>query len=299
MCCVGFTSAVSRYTAKDKENGQLWLWSALLPSLLLSFAASAITFLNADFIAARILLFTDAADCVRMISLSFPFIALHNCFAGYYYGHSLTKVPAISQMVEQVSRISVLFICYFCITSAGITFKPYHAILGNVAGEIASCIYFIIANKINFRMNFPKIGNLLDATKKTLAFSFPISVGSLLIHLFQSAEAVLIPAQLVLGGYTSEESLTLYGILSGMVLPLVMLPSVLTGSLAVLLMPAVAEDSNTADRTISKTMEMCVSLGIYSIFAYTIFIGDIGTEMFGNELVRDFTRLLAWLCPFM
>jgi stage V sporulation protein B len=299
LCCVGFQSAVSRYTAKDKENGQLWLWSALLPSLLLSCAATVITSLNADFIATRILLFTDSADCVRMISLSFPFIALHNCFAGYYYGHRLTKVPAISQMVEQVSRIAVLFICYYCITSAGVAFKPHHAILGNVAGEIASCIYFIIANKINFKMNFPKIGNLVGAMKKTAAFSFPISVGSLLIHLFQSAEAVLIPAQLVIGGYTSEESLTLYGILSGMVLPLVMLPSVLTGSLAVLLMPSVAEDKNTADRTIAKTMEMCIILGIYSIFAYTIFIGDIGTEMFGNELVRDFTRLLAWLCPFM
>jgi stage V sporulation protein B len=148
-------------------------------------------------------------------------------------------------------------------------------------------------------MNFQKFVILVGAMKKTAAFSFPISVGSLLIHLFQSAEAVLIPAQLVIGGYTSEESLTLYGILSGMVLPLVMLPSVLTGSLAVLLMPSVAEDKNTADRTIAKTMEMCIILGIYSIFAYTIFIGDIGTEMFGNELVRDFTRLLAWLCPFM
>lgn len=299
ICCAGFQSAISRYTAKNPKDGALWLVSSLIPSLSLSFAAMFITNIFSDVIAERILLFKNAEPSVKMLSWSFPFIALHDCGCGYFYGKKKTAVPAISQLVEQIIRISVLVLYSTILTSTGSVMKPHHAIIGNIAGEAAASLYVIL-----FIMRSPDtfIHNrhiLPAAIKESFFFSLPMSANSLLIHLFQSAEAVLIPAQLIIYGYTSAESLKLYGILSGMVLPLIMFPSVLTGSLAVLLMPSVAENSSSTKSTICRTIKMCISLGIYSISAYYIFVADIGKILFDEPLVYEFTRLLSWLCPFI
>ena len=51
----------------------------------------------------------------------------------------------------------------------------------------------------------------------------------------------MIPGQLRLYGYTNSESLSVYGILTGMALPMVLFPSVLTNSVSVMLLPAIAE----------------------------------------------------------
>lgn len=299
ICCAGFQSAISRYTAKNPKDGALWLLSSLIPSLMLALAAMFVTNNFSDVIAERILLFKDADDAVKMLSWSFPFIALHDCCCGYFYGQKKTAVPALSQLAEQIIRISVLILCTMFLTSTGTAMKPHHAIIGNIAGEAAAAIYVILFIMRSPDAHICNTHKLPMAMKEIFFFSLPMSVNSLLIHLFQSAEAVLIPAQLIIYGYTSSESLKLYGILSGMVLPLIMFPSVLTGSLAVLLMPSVAENSNSTKSTICKTIKMCISLGIYSISAYYIFVADIGQIMFDEPLVYDFTRLLAWLCPFM
>ncbi len=298
LCCVGFQSAISKYTAADKKGGCIWLLCALLQSMVLSVAAMILTNHFAQIIATRFLLFSDAAQCVRLIAWSFPFIALHNCFAGYYYGQEKTLVPAVSQIAEQAARIITLFICFYVIRKSGVTFEPHHAIIGNIAGEIASCATFLSVSRINFVRSL-NLGLFIDSMKKTFFYSLPISVNSLLVHLFQSAEAVLIPAQLILSGKTSSDALELYGILSGMVLPLITLPSVFTGSLAVLIIPSVAKSHESSKETIDKTIRICLSLGIFSVFVYGTLLADIAGNMYNEPLAATFTRILAWLCPFM
>jgi stage V sporulation protein B len=141
--------------------------------------------------------------------------------------------------------------------------------------------------------------NILESMKKIFFYSLPISVGSLLIHLFQSAEAVLIPAQLIISGNSYSTALETYGILSGMAMPLISLPSVFTGSLAVMLIPSVADKNASSDKTVKKTVTACLILGVFSVFVYGTFMADIASIMYDESRAGQYTKILSWLCPFM
>ena len=299
LCCVGFQAAISRFTAKNTKDGTLWLVSSLCFCMPVAVILSTITFLKADLFATRILLQPDAAGCVRCLSLSFPFIVLHDCCCGYFYGYKKTAVPAVSQLLEQSSRIITLIGISILFQKNGITMTPEAALTANLLGEITAGVYSLL--RVRHHKN-KRNNNLIPAIKSlpvTLKFALPLSLNSLLLHLFQSAEAVLIPAQLMVSGCSSSESLKLYGILSGMAMPLIMLPSVLTNSLAVLLMPSVAEESKNTGTTIQNTIKVCLNLGIFSIFLYYFFLSHVGAYIFGEELLCQFTRLLSFLCPFI
>ena len=69
----------------------------------------------------------------------------------------------------------------------------------------------------------------------------PLTCSRILLSLCQSAEALLIPIKLRDFGYTNSDALSVYGILTGMVFSTIMFPCVLSNSLSVMLLPAIAE----------------------------------------------------------
>ena len=73
-----------------------------------------------------------------------------------------------------------------------------------------------------------------------LVFSVPLTFNRLLMHILQSCESILIPAQLILYGYSQNESISIYGILTGMALPFILFPAALTNSLSIMLLPEVS-----------------------------------------------------------
>lgn len=313
ICCVGFQASVSRFVAKDTKNSLSWFIAALSISLPAALAATCITYTHAGFIASDILLQNEAEDCVALLAFSFPFLAIHDCCCGYFYGKKSTVIPAISQLIEQALRILVLWLCFSYMTAKGKSVTPGCAIISNIIGDAIACAYILYFlhrkenNQLN-KTNHPETNNLIHRLtnslnityfKSTLAYAIPINVNSLLVHLFTSAEAVLIPAQLIVSGYSASDALKFYGILSGMVLPLIMLPSVLTNSLSVMLLPVVAQESSHTHRTVSCVLKLCLLFGVLSTAVYYCILGDIGAIIFAEPLVKDFTRLLSWLCPFM
>ena len=66
-------------------------------------------------------------------------------------------------------------------------------------------------------------------------YVFPAGRKPSSLGLLQSLEAVQIPARLILFGSSSEEALSIYGVLTGMALPFLFFPFALTNSVSVLL----------------------------------------------------------------
>jgi len=103
---------------------------------------------------------------------------------------------------------------------------------------------------------------------------------------------------------STADSLTVYGILTGMSLPLILFPSALTNSVSVLLLPIISEaDGKHNISQIVKTTRRCVKYCLLLGFAATIgfyFPGlPVTSLLFHNTLAGEYVRRLSLLCPFL
>ena len=119
----------------------------------------------------------------------------------------------------------------------------------------------------------------------------------------QSGESILIPAQLVLFGNTQNEALSIYGILMGMSLPLILFPSAITNSMAVMLLPEVSGAQADGDNarivhTLNRSLQICMAMGFLSTALFLFYGAKMGAILFKEPLVENFVMILAWLCPF-
>ena len=142
------------------------------------------------------------------------------------------------------------------------------------------------------------------AFREILQMSLPLTASRGLLALLQSVEAVCIPANLISFGLSQDQALSVYGVLTGMALPLILFPSALTNALSVMLLPSVSEDAslNRTDhicRTVSSTTASCMWLGIFCTTAFLLTGKELGLLLFHSSLAGSFLLTLAWICPFL
>lgn len=66
----------------------------------------------------------------------------------------------------------------------------------------------------------------------------------------------MIPGQLKHYGYSVSEALSVYGVLTGMAMPMVLFPSVITNSVSVMLLPVIAEAQEKKNSTTSVMLSV-------------------------------------------
>ena len=122
--------------------------------------------------------------------------------------------------------------------------------------------------------------------------------------LSHSLENLLLPQQLLEFGYTSDEALSHFGILTGMALSVIFFPAAITNSLSVLLLPRISEAKAKGDMravfdTIKASVCCGVALGSLCTFVFLLSADWFGTYIFDNTLAGFYIRILSILCPFM
>ncbi|GHU41075.1 stage V sporulation protein B [Clostridia bacterium] len=144
----------------------------------------------------------------------------------------------------------------------------------------------------------------LIAFRQILLLSAPLTANRVLINLMQSVEAILIPAKLRTFGYSHEEALSLFGVLAGMAMPIILFPSVVTGSLSVMLLPAISEAQAKGDvpyikNAVKKSCFYCITFGLCATLGFLLLGKWFGTVVFSNEFAGTLIMILAWICPFL
>ena len=316
VCMCGFNSAISKYTAQTHGNINVLL-GGLLMSFPLSCIFSAVCATFSYEIADKLMFNADCAPLIQIIAIGIPLSAIHSCICGYYYGCKKTFIPAISQIIEQLIRIFSVIIYYHLISENLETLTVTDALYGNIAGEVCADIFCIgcvyVNNKQNNKNNknnkIIRNNNSCSACKTSYIrvialYALPLNLNSLLLHLFESVEAILIPAQLIIYGLSKENAVSTYGIISGMTLPLLLFPSAITNSMSVMLLPKVSEDnsvqrSSSVITTLHQSVNICMHLGIMSCVLFILYIGRLGATLFHEPSVYNYTIILACICPFL
>ena len=289
LTTAGIEVAISRCVAskialaKQKEARQL-LYVGLLLSIALSTVTAAILQVNASAFSIYILGDIRCEPLLIAISYSLPFASVHSCICGYYLGRKQTKIPALAQLIEQIVRVSSVYIIYMIALKKEQPITILFAVIGLVIGEIVSslfCIQCFTYGKVFTRIHFV-LKNNFSHLKELLKLSAPLTANRILLNLLQSIEAISIPIRLQQYGYTSSDALSAYGVLTGMALPCILFPSAVTNSVSTMLLPTVTEiqTSNKWEqlkKLIQKVILYCFSLGFFAV--YSFFYSGIGLEL--------------------
>lgn len=320
LTVAGIETVISRIVAAkltlgDKKAAKDTLIAGLILSVGLSMVVSLLIYQNAEPIAVSILGEPRCASLLEVMALCTPFGAIHSCISGYYYGLKKAGVPAAAQLVEQVLRVGGVYLIYHICISKGIAITPSIAVYGLVLGEFASMLFTATAVSTTFTKNHSKrdargkalvkkSSSLYPYMRELIVLSFPLTVNRVCINLLQGAETILIPGRLRLFGLSTGKALSMYGVLTGMALPLILFPSAITNSVSLMLLPTVAEAqakgrNDSIREMIETTIKYSMILGILCTGGFLTYGEQIGRLLFNNEMSGSFIMTLAWICPFL
>ncbi len=308
VTAAGIQTSISKFVSmeigrKNPAGARRYLFTGLGISLLLSLMVSLSVHKYAALIADACLGDARCAPLLQVLSYSFVPSCIHACINGYYYGLKKTGIPSLCQLIEQIARVgSVYLLCQIAVSEQ----RPVSltiTIWGVVIGEIASTLVSVSAARLRPGKKNTASGFYV-CTKNLVRMALPLTANRVVLNLFASFENIMIPNRLKLFGYTNSEALGVYGILTGMAMSIVMFPSVITNSVSVLLLPTISEAQAAGNetlirRTIRKTIESCLALGMLCTAGF-LFTGNIlGNVLFGNALAGTFIVTLGWICPFL
>ncbi len=331
LAAAGYQTAISKLvaesTVKNREASFRPMIAGLSISLPLSLMCNTVIYRFSNFLAANFLLEPRTAPMLRIISFTVPLSAVHACINGYFYGVKKTGIPSATQLLEQCLRVGCVYWFSMLATAKGASLTINVAVLGLVIGEIGSTalslisIYYLFGEKYMSQkhssqglMPFSPVsssGKIQKATagivslyRPLLAMALPLTANRIVLNLLQSVESVSIPEKLRLYGYDSSTALSVYGVLTGMAMPLIFFPNALTSAVSVLLLPMISEsyargDYHAVKKNTSRTIKYCVLLGLSCMSGFFLLGGWAGENLFHSALAGHFIRTLSLICPFI
>lgn len=317
LCCAGFQTAISRFVASKPDEPRTsirFLFTGLSITGILSITFSFMIYSCSDFLAESVILESRTAPLLRLLALSFPFSAVHCCMNGYYYGKKKAEIPAFLQFSEQLIRVGSVYLLSMlylnCQTEPPLAITAAGASIAECGSAFISFLFILPhISKIQTRPSKTPLQAARSITFRKsaahlLSMAVPLSFSRIIVNLLQSVENIYIPEMLRAYGYTTEESLALFGVLTGMALTVILLPSSLVNSVSVLLLPRISEaQSRNRNKEISLVIKKCISfcciLGLFCSTAFFFGGHFAGEILFHSETAGNYIVSLSLICPFL
>ena len=265
--------------------------------------AAAVIFVFADFIGIKILQNELTVISLRAFALCLPFLSVSSILNGYFTAISRITKSSFVQFAELFTRIVVITLFLNCIFPKTLEYSCFSVVLGGTVAETLSCLYYGIIYLSDSR-RYKKKGTTKGIRKRIIKIAVPVALSSCLKSGLSAVKHILIPIQLKKSGMSRSNALSQYGIIQGMVMPVIMFPSAIVLSFSSLILPEFSQlyiRKNTAkiNDSISKTFKITLlfSIGVTGIFIY--YSDFLGQWIYKSSEAGYFIRLVAPITAIM
>ena len=236
----GIPVTVSRMISKNKaENDRLGerrvVSAGIVACLLLTLPFCVILGLFGGKIP---FLFSDgrAFRVFRILLLGLAFSSVYAVLRGHFWGNKQFLTPSILEIAEEsVMVIAGIFLLRNVSSPLSGAEKAAWAV-------VISYLFSFTASLLCFFLKGGKLSAPKNALKPLLSSALPITSVRASGSLVNSAVAVLFPVMLMRAGADESTAMKIFGVVSGMVLPVLFIPSTVIGSIALVLVPELSED---------------------------------------------------------
>ncbi len=220
---------------------------------------------------------------------------LENIHKHFFYGAGRVVAPALAEVMEQVVRAGAVLGLLVVVTGGYAEQRVALIIIGMVICEVVSATTLMLLYRI-WRYRHPPVGETIPPKQlrsRIMAMAIPIGGNALLGNLIGAANATLLPQKLVEGGMTRQEAMSQFGILCGMTMPMLALPTVLLASMNLVVVPRLSRGvalgrrdmvAHYVKRTTSVvSLTMLPAMGLMAVVG-----GDLGVLLYQQAGVDRF-----------
>ncbi len=271
LCTMSLPTSISKVVAEGKRGKKVVL--SLIPvSILYNIILMILLILLAPFISNHLLNNPDTYLPIMGISFTLPFICMSSILKGYFYGNERMTPYVVSNVIEQIVRLLFIIFMIPKLIVYGMKIAVLWVVLINIFSEFSSIIcliLFVPSKKIN--LNDLKLDKEIfkDVLNISLSATGSRFIGSISYFL----EPVILTFILLRCGYDNSYIVSEYGIITGYVFPLLLIPSFFTMAISTSLLPVVS--NGLAKGKIAYTKKkLCQAITI------SLFVGIFFTMFF-------------------
>lgn len=294
---MGFPIAISKIVSEDKtENKKL-----IISSMYLSFFISIVLMIIIILLNKTICSFLHNSDLyypILAIGFTLPFISISSIIRGYFFGKEKMWPHVISNLVEQIVRILLFILILPMLKKYNIIISVSFIILSNIISEITSILvlYFFLPNKI--KINKDTLHPDTHIIKDVLNISIPTTGSRIIGTIGYFFEPIILTSMLLFTGYSQKYITYEYGIITGYVFPLLLLPSFFSMAISQATLPVISKAySNGNNKYIKSKIKQSIlvsfCIGLFFTIIYMLFPNQIMKFIYNTNEGIEYLKIIT------
>lgn len=302
---IAVTVIVSEKFALNKNKQAIKaIRTCIFFSLLLGITAGGLILLFSNFITSKCLHNMVSSRPLFYIAIGLPFIAMSSCISSYFTTIRKAYKNAISQVFEFTIKMFATIILLKINITNGVEAVCISLILADVISEVCSFTLIFILYIIDIRLKKLEDVRSFGQRFNILKIAFPVAVTSYIRSGLSTLKQLIIPTQLEKSGISCSKALSQYGMINGMVLPVITFPTVFTDSYSMLLIPEfstyVAQKNYKAINYIAnKIFKITCAFTMCICSIFFIFSNDLGLAIYNNIEIGYYFKIFTPFIFFM
>ena len=242
LLCISFSQfglpiAISKLVAEERRRSKKIIISILPVFIIVHFILFILIFFSSKFISVTLLHSPDTYLSIKSISFVILFTSISSFCRSYFFGKGRMLPHVLSNICEDFIRFILYLIFLPKLSFLSSKYLLLFLILSNIISEAVST--FVLLLFLPKKVHFSRDDFSIDFSilKDCFRISIPNITSSFIGNLTYFLEPIILMHFLLLSGYSSSFITTEYGVLSGYVLPLLLLPSFFTLAISQAIFP--------------------------------------------------------------
>lgn len=267
-------------------------------SLTMSLVSCFILFITSSTIVKYYLHDKISPVSLRILACSLPFLSLSSCINGYFSALRKVKKNVYAQVLGEFLKIIFISFLLNYFLPSGIEYACISLVLGSTISEFLSFLFLaFLYFKDQRKLTYSNYRNT-NYTKQILKIALPISFTSYIRSGLSSFKQLIIPSRLEKFGLSSDVAFSNYGVINGIVMPLILFPCSFISSFSSLLIPEFSymiakKEIDKLHFSLEKILKFSFLFSFFIMGFFWCFSNELNIFIYPNIEVSYYIRLLS------
>lgn len=298
IATLSLPTAISKLVAEGTRNNKKLVLGFLPIAIIFNIFLIILIILLSPFIANNLLHNEILYYPIMSIGITLSFITTSSIIKGYFFGKEKMFPNVVSNMIEQITRIiSIIFIIPYLLKiniSYAVSGLVFINCLSEGLGIVTLLLFMPNKTKISKNDIKPDLNNIKDI----FSISIPTTTSRLISSIGLFLEPIIITFVFLKLGYQTSYITKEYGIISGYVLPMVMMPNFLSGAISSALLPVISKSYankkyKETKRKLILACKLSLLIGIICTIILFIFPEECLKLLFNTTLGANYLQITS------